>query len=119
MYPEQFDGQVIMVIRNIEIRRARLGDADILLPLMNRAGEGIPEFIWGQMAAPGQDPWDIGRARFESDDAGISYRDTNRYVITFDRFSVDVDFHFTFFREFDGVACQVNHNLPEAHGIAF
>lgn len=63
-----------MILRNIEIRRARLEDADLLLPLMNRAGEGIPEYIWAQLAAPGQDPWDVGRTRFESEDAGISYR---------------------------------------------
>lgn len=63
-----------MVHDEIQIRAARREDADFLLPLINRAGEGIPEFIWAQMAAAGQDPWDVGRARIESEDSAISHR---------------------------------------------
>lgn len=36
-----------------DIRRARIEDVDFLLPLNNRASEGIAEHIWAQMAAPG------------------------------------------------------------------
>lgn len=58
----------------IHVREARRDDADFLLPLINRAGEGIPEYIWAQMAAPDEDPWDVGRARVESVDSPISHR---------------------------------------------
>jgi len=57
-----------------DIRRARIEDVDFLLPLINRASEGIAEHIWAQMAAPGQDSWEVGRARVGSEDSGISYR---------------------------------------------
>jgi len=58
----------------IRIRRATVEDTDFLLPLIDRAAEGIPVLIWAQMAAPGQDPWEVGRLRIESEDAGISHR---------------------------------------------
>ena len=44
-------------------RIARPEDARQLADLVNLAGDGLPEHIWTGMAEPGQDPWDIGRAR--------------------------------------------------------
>jgi ribosomal protein S18 acetylase RimI-like enzyme len=44
-------------------RRATRDDAAILADLVNLAGEGLPLHFWRQMASPGQDPWEIGRAR--------------------------------------------------------
>ncbi len=63
-----------MSIGGINIRRAVPEDARFVPPLINRAGEGIPKHIWAQMATPSQDPWDVGRARVESESSGISYR---------------------------------------------
>ncbi len=63
-----------MPLDDFAVRPGRPEDADILLPLINRAGEDIPECIWAQMAAPGQTAWDVGRERIESEDSGISYR---------------------------------------------
>jgi ribosomal protein S18 acetylase RimI-like enzyme len=63
-----------MATEDFKIRPARQDDAHFLLPLINRAGEGIPEYIWAQMAAPGENPWAVGRRRVEGEDAGISYR---------------------------------------------
>lgn len=63
-----------MANEDFHIRPARRDDAAFLLPLIDRAGEGIPEYIWAQMAAPCEDPWAVGRRRVESEDAGISYR---------------------------------------------
>ena len=63
-----------MSIGGINVRRALPEDASFLAPLINRAGEGIPKHIWAQMATPGQDLWDVGRARVESENSGISYR---------------------------------------------
>jgi len=59
---------------DMTIRRATRHDARALSPLINQAGEGLPALIWGQLAEPGQDPWEVGVARVESDDAGISHR---------------------------------------------
>jgi GNAT superfamily N-acetyltransferase len=55
------------------IRPARRQDAGFLLPLVNRASEGIAAHVWAQVAEPGQDPMDLGLSRIESEDAGISY----------------------------------------------
>lgn len=45
------------------LRRAVPADAEALAELVNFAGEGMPEHIWQQMAAPGEDPWELGRRR--------------------------------------------------------
>jgi len=47
-------------------RWAETRDAAVLAELVNHAGEGIPHHLWNQMAEPGQDPWEIGRARQEA-----------------------------------------------------
>lgn len=44
-------------------RIATAADAPHLADLVNFAGEGLPEFFWTELAAQGQDPWEIGRAR--------------------------------------------------------
>jgi ribosomal protein S18 acetylase RimI-like enzyme len=45
------------------LRRATETDAGVLAELVNMAGEGLPLHLWKQMAGPGDDPWEIGRAR--------------------------------------------------------
>jgi ribosomal protein S18 acetylase RimI-like enzyme len=44
-------------------RRATPDDAPALAELINHAGHGLPLHFWTLAAAPGQDPWDLGRAR--------------------------------------------------------
>jgi len=44
-------------------RLARADDAPVLAELVNYAGEGMPEYLWTQMAGPGEVPWEIGRQR--------------------------------------------------------
>ncbi|MEM8632833.1 MAG: N-acetyltransferase [Pseudomonadota bacterium] len=44
-------------------RRGGEADAPALADLMNMAGHGLPLHIWSGQADPGQDPWDVGRAR--------------------------------------------------------
>jgi len=67
-------GRITMSIDDINVRRASREDAGFLVPLINRAGEGIPHYAWTRMATPEQDPWDVGLARVESEKSGISYR---------------------------------------------
>ncbi len=45
------------------IRRATAADAPALADFINIAGEGLPLYLWCQMAAEGEDPWEIGRRR--------------------------------------------------------
>lgn len=58
---------------DIDIRPARESDAEFLVPLIDRAGEGIPMYMWTSRAASGQTPHDFGLARVRSRDAGISW----------------------------------------------
>lgn len=45
------------------LRRATADDGPALADLVNFAGEGLPLYLWSKMAAPGEDPWEIGRRR--------------------------------------------------------
>lgn len=44
-------------------RLATPDDAPQLADLVFFAGEGLPLHVWTGLAAPGQDPWEVGRAR--------------------------------------------------------
>jgi hypothetical protein len=55
-------------------RRARIEDARLLAELVNRAGEGLPRYLWTQMATLGEDPWEFGRKRAERESGSFSYR---------------------------------------------
>lgn len=45
------------------VRRATADDASALADFINIAGEGLPLYLWSEMAAKGEDPWEIGRQR--------------------------------------------------------
>ena len=54
-------------------RRAAQSDAAVLAELVNYAGEGLPEYLWGQMAGPEEDAWSVGRARAAREEGSFSY----------------------------------------------
>lgn len=58
------------------IRPARLEDAAFLVPLINRATEGLTETFWADLAEPGQDLWEYGLQRVQDENSGISYTNT-------------------------------------------
>ena len=58
------------------VRSAAKGDCAELAQLINLAGEGLPLYLWQQMAGPGEDPWQIGRERAARDSGGFSYRNS-------------------------------------------
>jgi len=58
----------------IHIRPATPSDAAILAELINYAGEGLPLYLWEQMAEPGETVWDVGRRRALRDSGAFSYR---------------------------------------------
>lgn len=65
--------------------------------LVNFAGEGMPVYLWAQLAEAGQSVWDIGRERARRESGSFSYRNT---VV----------------REHDGEvrACLIGYPLPES-----
>jgi ribosomal protein S18 acetylase RimI-like enzyme len=77
-------------------RRATPGDAHALAELIDFAGEGLPSYLWGRMAEPGEGVWDVGRRRARREEGGFSYRNA-------------------VLREEDGrvVACLIGYPLPD------
>ena len=65
--------------------------------LVNCAGEGLPLYLWGNMAEPGESAWEVGRRRAQREAGSFSYR--NAVVV-----------------EADGrvVAALVGYPLPDA-----
>jgi hypothetical protein len=52
-----------MIQRTSMFRPAAIDDANVLAELINYAGEGMPLYLWSQMAEPGEAAWDVGRRR--------------------------------------------------------
>jgi ribosomal protein S18 acetylase RimI-like enzyme len=46
----------------------------MLAEFVNYAGEGMPLYLWGQIAEPGETAWDIGRRRAARGEGSFSYR---------------------------------------------
>ena len=57
--------------RNRTFRPATVDDATVLAELINYAGEGLPLYLWGQMAQPGESG---GRRRAAREEGSFSYR---------------------------------------------
>lgn len=58
-------------------RRATMADAVALAEFVNIAGEGMPLYLWGKMAANSDDnPWQIGTQRAQRETGGFSYRNS-------------------------------------------
>lgn len=55
------------------IRKAKLEDAAKLAELMNLAGEGIPAYLWKQMADADEDVMSFGARRVARPEGGFSY----------------------------------------------
>lgn len=58
----------------IQLRPAETDDARALTELINLAGEGLPVYLWTNLAEPGQDAWEVGRARALREEGAFSYR---------------------------------------------
>jgi ribosomal protein S18 acetylase RimI-like enzyme len=57
-------------------RPATPADDQAMAELVNLAGEGLPLYLWTNLAAPGQDPWAVGRERARREQGAFSYRNT-------------------------------------------
>jgi len=58
----------------MKIRDATVSDVEHLAFLINLAGEGLPMFLWCDMAEAGQDPLTIGALRAAREEGSFSYR---------------------------------------------
>ncbi|GGB93305.1 hypothetical protein GCM10011352_19210 [Marinobacterium zhoushanense] len=58
----------------MEVERALKSDADDLAYLIDIAGEGMPQYLWSQLAEPGQAALEIGASRAGREEGGFSYR---------------------------------------------
>jgi ribosomal protein S18 acetylase RimI-like enzyme len=58
----------------LKIRDATSSDCAELAQLINFAGEGLPLYLWEKTAAPGEDPWHVGRERAARETGSFSYR---------------------------------------------
>ncbi len=56
------------------LRPANVGDAPLLAELVNIAGEGLPLYLWAQMAERGETAWDVGRRRAARETGSFSFR---------------------------------------------
>jgi ribosomal protein S18 acetylase RimI-like enzyme len=63
-----------MMQGNHVFRPATKDDAGVLAELVNYAGEGLPLYLWQQMAGPDETAWDVGRRRAARDEGSFSYR---------------------------------------------
>ena len=59
---------------DLKLRPGKREDADVLAKLVNYAGEGLPRYLWEQLAMSGQSAWDVGLERARRDDGSFSYR---------------------------------------------
>lgn len=60
----------------ITLRPGKIVDAPLLAKLVNYAGEGLPLYLWEQMAEEGQTAWDIGQERASRESGSFSYQNT-------------------------------------------
>ena len=60
--------------KHVAIREAGKSDCAELARLINFAGEGLPLYLWKKTAAPGEDPWQVGRERATRESGSFSYR---------------------------------------------
>ncbi|MEL7543477.1 MAG: hypothetical protein AAGJ70_06860 [Pseudomonadota bacterium] len=58
------------------VRQAKREDASLLARLVNYAGEGMPLYLWGQMAEPDETAWEVGARRAGRDEGGFSWRNS-------------------------------------------
>lgn len=82
--------------QSVAIRPARRNEAALLARLVNYAGEGLPLYLWGKLAAPGSSPWDVGRQRAERDEGSFSWRNTTM---------IDVDG--------EAAGCLIGYEIPD------
>ena len=65
---------------DLKIRAAEICDCRRIAELYLVASDGVSEYIWSTIAAPGESLLDVGQRRYERDNADISYRNARVVV---------------------------------------
>ncbi|MAZ18267.1 MAG: GNAT family N-acetyltransferase [Ahrensia sp.] len=69
------DMETMMTLHSpIALREATPADAPALARLIDIAGEGIPAWLWSQMATEGRSPIEVGEERARRETGGFSWR---------------------------------------------
>jgi ribosomal protein S18 acetylase RimI-like enzyme len=55
-------------------RPARKHDCATIASLYSISSDGVADYVWTQLAAPGEDIFAVGRRRYEREDSAFSYR---------------------------------------------
>jgi ribosomal protein S18 acetylase RimI-like enzyme len=55
-------------------RPAVVSDCGIIARLYQISSDGVADYIWTQLAAPGEDPLEVGRRRYERENTLFSYQ---------------------------------------------
>ena len=63
-----------MAAEKWQLRPAGPEHADALVDFIMMAGDGVPEYLWAGMAAPGEELRDVGRRRALRDAGGFSWQ---------------------------------------------
>lgn len=61
-------------VHDIRFRNGTFEDAEALTRLINYAGDGLPLYLWGNMAEPGESAWDVGLRRARREEGSFSYK---------------------------------------------
>ncbi|MEX1317556.1 MAG: GNAT family N-acetyltransferase [Synechococcaceae cyanobacterium] len=59
---------------HLSSRRANREDCRVIAELFSISSDGVADYIWTKLAAPGEDILEVGRRRYEREDASLSYR---------------------------------------------
>ena len=68
--------QKFVIKLNAPFRRATQDDAKSMAELTNMAGEGLPYYLWGNMADTHQTAWQVGHERAKRETGAFSYTNT-------------------------------------------
>jgi ribosomal protein S18 acetylase RimI-like enzyme len=60
-------------MNEVKIRAARKADAGRIDVLYRISSDGVADYIWTQLAEPGEDLLEVGRRRYEREDTAFSY----------------------------------------------
>lgn len=71
---DRIERAILMTSVDLPFRQAVPDDAKELAEFVNMAGEGMPLYLWAQMAGAGESAWDVGCARARRDSGAFSYR---------------------------------------------
>lgn len=62
-----------MINNSISFRKAKIADCSHIVSLYSIASDGVANYLWSTMAAPGENPEEVGLRRYQREDIVYSY----------------------------------------------